>query len=223
LLVSKRKFPLYVLLDAGERMLNDEKFKEAKEMDTWWDMTGLRNDKYYGFYPAKKLSGSDKYYTLDELASLSKEKHFTLYPGYFDFDLLLATTDRYKMNYENKKRIDEDYRLLSSRPYYFYQISQMIDLWEILYNNRSISQINFIEEMLMRKLIEWKTVYNPNKESVFRDFTVATLKDAFAKNWGELRVETQDFLINSALNRLLLDTIILFRHTIKIKEVNENE
>lgn len=221
LLVSKRKFPLYVLLDAGERTLNDEIFKKPEEMDSWYDITELEDDKYYGFYPVKKLSGNDKYYTLDELASLSKGKHFTLYPGYFDFDLLLATTDRYKINYESKKRTDEDYRLLSSRPYYFYQISQMVYLWEILYNNISISQINFIEEMFNRKLIEWRN--NPDKEIVFREFIVATLKDAFAKKWSELRVETRDFLINSALNRLLLDTIILFRHAIKVKEVNENE
>jgi len=221
LLVSKRKFPLYVLLDAGERMLNDEKFKEPEEMDSWWDLTGLKNDKYYGFYPAKQLN--KKYYTLDELAPLSKGKHFTLYPGYFDFDLLLATTDRYKINYETKKRTDEDYRLLSSRPYYFYQIPEMIGLWETLYNNISSSQINFIEEMFVRKLIEWKTVPDPDNRVVFKEFAVATLKDAFAEKWSKLRVETQDFLINSALNSLLLDTIILFRHTIKIKEVNENE
>lgn len=220
LLVSKRKFPLYVLLDAGERMLNDEKFRESEEMDSWWDINELINDAYYGFYPDKKLN--EKYYTLDDLKLISKGKPFTLYPGYFDFDLLLATTDRHKINYGNMKRIDEDYRLISSRPYYFYQISQMVDLWETLYNI-SPSQINFIEEMLMRKLIEWKAVTDPNNKIVFRDFVVATLKDAFAEKWGKLRVETQDFLINSALNSLLLDTIILFRHTIKVKEVNENE
>ncbi|MFZ3059895.1 MAG: CRISPR-associated protein Csx11 [Candidatus Methanoperedens sp.] len=223
LLVSKRKFPLYVLLDAGERMLNEKDFKGSEEMDPWWDITELTNDNYYGFYPTKKLNGDGKYYILDELASLSKGKHFALASGYFDFDILLATTERYKINYEGKKRIDENYRLLSSRPYYFYQIPQMIDLWEILYNNISSSQINFIEEIFMRKLIEWKAIPDPDNRVVFKDFVVATLKDAFAKKWGELKVETQDFLINSVLNRLLLDTIILFRHTIKVKEVNENE
>lgn len=219
LLVSKRKFPLYVLLDAGERTLIDDKFKESEEMGSWWDLTESINDNYYGFYPTKKLNGDGKYYTLDELVSLSKEKHFTLCPGYFDFDLLLATTDRYKINYESKRRIDEDYRLVSSKPYYFYQISQIIDLWEILYNNIPSSQINFIEEMLMRKLIEWKAVTDPNNKIVFREFAEATLKDAFAENWNKLRVETQEFLINSALSKLLLDTIILFRHSIKVKEV----
>lgn len=221
--VSKRKFPLYVLLDAGERMLNEKDFKGSEEMDPYWDITELTNDNYYGFYPTKKLNGDGKYYILDELASLSKGKHFALSSGYFDFDLLLATTDRYKINYEGKKRIDENYRLLSSRPYYFYQIPQMIDLWEILYNNISRSQINFIEEIFMRKLIEWKAIPDPDNRVVFKDFVVATLKDAFAENWDKMRAETQDFLINSALNRLLLDTIILFRHTIKLKEVNENE
>ena len=43
----------------------------------------------------------------------------------------------------------------------------------------------------------------------------ATIKDAFSENWNNLRIEMQDLILNSAYNGLLLDTIILFNHTIK--------
>lgn len=213
LLVYKRKFPLYVLLDAGERLLNNQEFKEPMMMDVLWDINGLRNDKYYGLYPIRKLDG--KKYNLEDLIPISKGKPFALYPGYFDFDLLFSTADKYNMIYKEKRRTGEDYNLFSNRPYYLYQIFQIIDLWEIIKNNLSSTQINFVEETLTNKLREWRNVKEKNKGDIFRKFAEATLKVAFENNWEKLRKETQDFIINVALNGLLLDTIILFRHTIK--------
>lgn len=220
LLVSKRKFPIYVLLDAEERLFHTKEFKESVAMDVWWDITSLRNDEHYSFYPTNK--SDNQKYNLDDLALLSNGKLYALYPGYFDFDLLLGTQDRYNIAYEGKRRTNEDYRLFSNRPYYFYQIPQMIDLWEILKNNISSAQINFIEEALINKLQEWRKVNEKSKEEVFRKFTEATVKDAFSNNWDKLKIETQDFILSSAFNGLLLDTIILFRHTIKGGEI-ENE
>jgi hypothetical protein len=180
----------------------------------------MRNDRYYGFYPIKSIKENEKY-TLDDLSPISKGKIFRLYPGYFDFDLLLGTTDRYNIYYKGRKREGEDYKLFTGRPYYFYQISEILELWDVLSNLPS-SQINFIEEILTSKLREWRNVEDGNKRNIFRGFAEATLKDAFGDKWNGLREETRFFLVNSALNGLLLDTIILFRHVIK-KEVNEYE
>ncbi|HOQ17823.1 MAG TPA: CRISPR-associated protein Csx11, partial [Defluviitaleaceae bacterium] len=213
LLVANRKFPLYVLLEAGGRMFGNKEFKDPDLMDVWWGINGLGNDEYYSFYPMKKLD--DHEYNLDDLSRLSKEKKFALYPGYFDFDSLLGTNDRYNIFYKDKKRASKDYKLYSKRPYYFYQFAEMMDLWEILTNNISSSQINFIEEMFTNKLREWRNVSDANQEEVFTKFAEATIKDAFSENWDNLRIETQDFILNSAYNGLLLDTIILFNHTIK--------
>ncbi|HHW20512.1 CRISPR-associated protein Csx11 [Thermodesulfovibrio thiophilus] len=213
LLVANKKFPLYVLLEAGDRMFRNKEFKDPESMDVWWDINGLRNDEYYSFYPMKKLDNHK--YNLDDLSRLSKGEKFALYPGYFDFDLLLGTNDRYNIFYKDKKRAGKDYKLYSKRPYYFYQFVEMMDLWEILTNNISSSQINFIEEMLTNKLREWRNVSDTNKEEVFTKFAEATIKDAFSENWNNLRIETQDLILNSAYNGLLLDTIILFNHTIK--------
>ncbi len=221
LLVAKRKFPLYILLDSENRMLEGEVFKKQVAMNPWWNVNGMRNDKYYGFYPTKPIEENEKY-VLDDLSSMSKGKFFYLYPGYFDFNLLLGTADRYSIYYKGGKRGCEDYKLFTGRPYYFYQISEILELWDLLSNLPS-SQINFIEEMLTSKLREWRNVKDENRQNIFREFAEATLKDAFGDKWNGLRDETKSFLVCSAINGLLLDTIILFRHVIKIKEVDEYE
>ena len=125
--------------------------------------------------------------------------------------------------YKGGKRGREDYKLFTGRPYYFYQISGMLELWDILSENISSSQINFIEEMLTSKSREWRDIEDEDKKAVLREFAEAVLKDAFGNKWNQLRDETKIFLINSAINGILLDTIILFRHIIKNTEVNENE
>jgi CRISPR-associated Csx11 family protein len=209
LLVANKKFPLYVLLEAGGRMLRNKEFKESEMMDGWWNINGIRTDNYYNYYPVYKKDS----YNLDDLSTLSKGKSFALYPGYFDFDLLLGTNDRFNIIYNNKKRAGKDYKLYSQRPYYLYQYTEMVDLWEILNNNISNSQINFIEEMLTNKLREWRNVNEYEKKDIFKKFTEATIKDAFSNKWNQLRKETQDFILNSAHNGLLLDTIFLFMHT----------
>lgn len=221
LLVSKRKYPLYVLLDAGERLLNDETFKESITTTPYWNAAIQRTDKYYGFYPIKNLTHNG-HYTMNDLERLAKGRLYALYPGYFDFDLLTSTMCRYRINYNNRRRAGDDYGDLSDKPYYFYQITEMIEIWEIL-SNISSSQQSIIEETLKNKIIEWKTVRDPSKGAILRTFAEAVLKNAFGDKWENLRRETQDFLVSSALNGLLLDTISLFGHMIKAQEVDENE
>ena len=219
LLVAKRKFPLYILLDAEKRMLEGKEFETQESMYPWWNVDGLRYEQYYSFYPTKPIK-EDKY-TLDDLSSVSEGKIFSLYPAHFDFELLSGTADRYSIYYKEKGRGGEDYKLFTGRPYYFYQISEMLELWDILSKNLPGAQINFIEEMLTSKLREWRNIEDGNKKVVLRGFAEATLKDAFGDKWKGLKEETGSFLINTAINGLLLDTIILFRHVIKNTEVNE--
>jgi CRISPR-associated Csx11 family protein len=217
LLVANRKFPLYILLNAESRMLEGEEFKKPVKLSPWWNIDGIRNDKYYGFYPINEKGK----YTLDDLSPVSNGNIYSLCPGYFDFDLLLGNVDRYKIYYKGKKRGDDDYNLFSARPVYFYQISEILELWEIL-SNLSTSQINFIEEALTTKLREWRNVDDNNKQIVFRKFAEATLKDAFGKKWESLREEKRCFILYSLENGFFLDTINIFRHIIK-KEVDQYE
>ncbi|WP_213698219.1 CRISPR-associated protein Csx11 [Acetomicrobium sp.] len=221
ILTANRKFPLYVLLDAERRMLDDREFKKPVKMNPWWNVYETENDDFFKFYPTR-LIGENEKYTLDDLSSISKGRLFSLYPGYFDFDLLTATTDKYNIYYEDGKRGDETYRLYSKRPCYFYQISMIRELWDIL-SNLSSSQINNIEEALTTKLREWRYVEDgSNKREVFMRFAEATIKDAFGSIWDSLREETRCLFINSLLNGLLMDTIFIFRHMIKEeKEIGE--
>lgn len=220
LLVAKRKFPLYVLFDAAERFFHSKEFKEPLMMDVWWDTYELQNDKYYGYYPT-----NNEEITLDNLEPISKDKDYNLYPGYFDFDMLLGTQDRFNIIYKNKKRDSKDYILFSHRPYFFYQLPKIIDLWDIdiLANNLANSQIKFIEESLTTKLQEWRNVNEDNKDGVFKKFVKSTIIDAFSSKWTQLKAETQGSILNSAYNGLLIDTIILFRHTIKDKEEKKDK
>ncbi len=213
LLVTNRKFPLYVLLDAEKRMLAGSGFTKAIPTNIWWNVDSLRNEGFYGYYSMKKREEGK--YTLDDLSSLSKGKIYQILPGYFDFELLLGTTDRYNIYYEGENRGDRDYKLFSKRPYYQYQFSELLELWDILTANISTSQINFIEESFITKLREWRNIEDNNKEDIFKEFAVATLEDAFGKKWDELSEETRFLLINSSQNKALLDTIILFRHILK--------
>jgi predicted nucleotidyltransferase component of viral defense system len=211
LLVTKRKFPVYLLLDAESRMLEDEEFTKQLAMNPWWNIK--RHDEFYGFYPADSIEHGKKY-TIDHLNPISKGKIFYLYPGYFDFDLLSENTDRYNIAYskeEKIKRADEIYRLFTERPYYFYKISEILELWDVLTNLTS-SQIHFVEEALTLKIREWREV--KDRENVFMNFAEATLKDAFNNKWDKLREETKWFLLKSACNGLLLDTINLFKRTL---------
>jgi len=219
LLVANRKFPLYLLLETGRRMLSSTEFQEQVPIDPWWDITKNRNDEFYGYYPTTKIKENTSSYTLDELDHLSKEKPFFLYPGYFDFNLIEGNEDRHVIAYKDKKRIDERYRVLSSRPYYFYQYVQMVDLWEILTNNISTSQIHFIDEALREKRWQWRSVEDAQKEDVFYKYACSVILDAFGGRWDNLSEETQGFILNSIKNNRLLDTIDLFKHVTKIEEV----
>jgi len=217
LLVTNRKFPLYVLLDAESRMLEGDEFKKQTLMNPWWDVSGTSTDKYYCCYPDKIKAR----YTLDDIAPVSRGKIFSLFPGYFDFELLIGTADRYNIAYKDDgKRADEDYRIFTGRPYYSYQIAELRELWELLSQNLSISQIYFIEDMLTLKLREWRKVRRGNKESLLKNFAEATLKDAFSEKWECLREESKNFLICSSVNGMLLDAVNLFGHVIKEKEVD---
>jgi len=218
LVVSKRKFPLYVMLDAGDRMLEGAEFKKPVMTNPWWNVCSAGYGDYHKYYPVN----SKKSYTLDDLSPISKDKIFSLLPGHFDFDLMLGTSDRYKINYStinnNQIRSDEEYRLFSGRPYYLHQITEMMKLWELLSNNISTSQINNIEQTLFEKFREWKMIDDPDRKCVERKFVEAVLSSSYSSRWKDLSTKSRSFLIESSMNGLLIDTISFFRHVIKLRE-----
>lgn len=86
MLVSKKKFPIYVLQDAADRLFYDEDFRKPVMMDTWWNTEDARwnteeisNDTYYAYYPTREPKENRKY-TLDDLDPVSKKKPYALFP-----------------------------------------------------------------------------------------------------------------------------------------------
>ncbi|MDI9615090.1 CRISPR-associated protein Csx11 [Methanothermobacter sp.] len=217
LLVSGRKFPLYMLLDAGERLLNGDEFLKPEMMDPWWELQCMRSDPYYGFYPTY----SRDEYTLLDLEGLTSGRIHYLQPGYFDFEMLSATDDRYLITYDNRQRNTPEHRLYSARPLHLHMIPNMMRLWELLRSNLSNSKMNSLEENLTSRLRELRGVRDPSREIVFKRFALASLMNAFNGKWESLRSETQDFILRSAVNGVLLDTLVLFRHMLK-EDGNEN-
>lgn len=207
LLVAKRKFPIYVLLDACERLLNDAEFRKTQKMDPWWTLECLRSDPYYGFYP---ISRKDRY-SFHDMERITSGGLYVLQPGYFDFEMLLGTADRYSINYDGGRRASMEYRTYSARPLHLYRFSDMMTLWGILKDNLSNSQMDFLENSIKSKLGGW----NEFSACVFEKFAFATLRNAFDVDWDSFRSETRSFIMNSALDGLLIDTLVLCRHVLK--------
>ncbi|NLI70156.1 MAG: CRISPR-associated protein Csx11 [Firmicutes bacterium] len=213
LLVANRKFPLYLLLEAGRKILRERNFQKQTLLDPWWDIS--EQDEFHRHYPLGRLSPDRSMYYLNELAPLAKGKSYALYPGYFDFDLIKGGGDCRKLVYKNRKRTHGEYLLLSNRPCYFYQFGKMIDLWEILENNLSVSQIQFINEAISSKKLEWRNIEDRSKDDVLQIYAKRVLLDAFGGKWPKLSEETRNFIFSVLQNNLLLDTINLFQQTIK--------
>lgn len=217
LIVADRKFPLYLLLNASRRILRNKCFTEQVFMEPWWDISSVSDDVFYSYYPKTTLSPEKTYYTLDNLDILSEGKTYALYPSYFDFNFVDSNQDIYSLIYQDKKRVHSDYQLFSARPYYLHEYKQMVNLWEILNDNISNTQIHFIEQALTTKMREWCNVEDLEKENVLLEYTKTVLKDAFGDSWEELSEETRLFILDCAKKGLLLDTIDLFQHVVRDK------
>ncbi|PIU27638.1 CRISPR-associated protein Csx11 [Candidatus Aquicultor secundus] len=216
LLVAKRKFPLYALLEAGQRALSDPAIKKGRFMYPWWTTITHTDDPFYGWYPSKKPD--KKGHRLVDLSPVNAVQKLWLTPGYFDFDFLGSTADRYRLYYDGNanqgpKRISITYGKLNPRPFPFHYLSKIFKVWDAL-SIISQTQRHQLEGMLSTKLEEWKTV-GGDSMPVFEKFGKALLRDSFGKDWAELSAETKRMLEESLQDGLLLETLQFFQHVIK--------
>lgn len=219
-LVANRKFPLYVLLDSASRMLKGKGFKMTVPLKPYWDVAGQMIDPYYGFYP------TDKNFSPEKLEHIKNGRNFHLNPGYFDFDFLGGTADRGRIFYQGKdppiKRKEIRYGWIEPRSHYFHKIKDMLKLRDIL-NQLSKTQVNGIEQALIDKLEKWNypdESNKPNRRQVYHEFAKAVLIDAFTpEKWGKMACEEKGLIEDTvdSDSGLLLDTIQLFNHVLKVK------
>jgi len=214
-LAANRKFPLYVLMDSASRMLEGEGFKKTIPMEPYWGGTGQRIDPYYGFYP------TDEDVSPEKLEPVKNGRRFYLDPGYFDFDFLGGTADRGRIFYQREdskfKRKTIKYGWIEPRPHHFHRIKDMLKLRDIL-GRLSKTQINGIEQALITKLDEWNFPPASGRSKIFHEFAKAVLIDAFTQEkWEKMISEDREFIKDAVNTGLLLDTIQLFNHVLKVK------
>lgn len=220
-LVANRKFPLYAMLEAGDRILADRRLGNPRAAYPWWDTSAQMNDDFYGYYPQTNTTLPDCNPKLEDLKRVTFGERFALTPGYFDFDLLQSTADRNRLFYGESKddrqvaRPDVHYgSLFKPRPMYFHQIDELMRIWQLLSAKLTTTQLHSIEEALIGELREWESLDCVDPD-VFHRFASAVLQDAFGDGWRRLEQQQQDLLSASIKNGLLLDCFQFFLHVIK--------
>lgn len=222
LLVAKRKYPLYALLEAGQQILGHPSLREGLVLSPWWKTTSLARDPFFSGYPSKP-AGSGKH-NITDLTVLSGSQAFWMTPGYFDFDFLGSTADRHRLNY--KDRVDRwpvrpsvGYGRLRPRPFLLHYAQKMFEVWDDL-SRLSRAQRHQLEETLRTKLEEWIQA-GEEYMSVFVKFGRAVLHDSYGDNWQELPAERKRRLEDSLEDGLLLETLELFQHVLKEGSLDE--
>jgi CRISPR-associated Csx11 family protein len=216
-LVAKRRFPLYALIEAGQQALDDPSFREGMPQLPWWGAAGHADDPFYGHYPTVAPSGG--VHRLTDLAPVDHARPFWLTPGYFDFDFLGSTADRHRLTYElaadgRLTRPAIAYGHLRPRPFPLHRLRAVFDIWKLLTDHLTVTQLHHLEETLATKLEDWDEIGNEAKP-VFEYFAKALLGRSFGERWTGLEAEQRDLLARSARDGLLLETLELFRHVLK--------
>jgi len=226
LLIAKRKYPLYALLDAGQQILDHPSLKEGVSLSPWWNINGLADDmtSLYSGYPTNKpVNGK---HSISGLTT-NRSQTFWTTPGYFDFDLLGSTSDHHRLNYEDEGRDglwpvrrSVGYGLICPRPFPLHHLQKMFDIRGVL-SKLSRTQRHQLEEVLRTKLDEWMLA-GEGWMPVFVQFGKAVLRDAYGGRWQELPIETKQLLEKALEDGMLLEALEFFQHVIKEREDSIN-
>jgi len=216
-LVAKRRFPLYALIEAGQQTLDDPSFRKGMPQLPWWDTRDHAGDPFFGYYPTTAPDGG--VHRLTDLAPVYDTGLFWLTPGYFDFDFLDSTADRHRLTYElaadgRPSRPAIAYGHLRPRPFPLHRLRAVFDIWKLLTTHLTVTQLHHLEEALATKLEGWDEI-GKEAEPVFKRFARASLHRSFGERWAGLTAEQRDLLEQSARDGLLLETLQLFRHVLK--------
>ncbi len=212
-LVAKRKFPLYALLEAGQQILNHPAFGEGSQRSAWFptDCGG----EFYRHYPTEKPEGSR--HRITSLAPLTAGRQYWLTNGYFDFDFLGGTVDRHRLQYKAASppvRPTVTYGWLQPRPIPLPRLREMFATWMLL-SKIGPTQRYQIEAALSSKLEQWRALGDESRV-VFETFAGAVLRDAFGgQSWNAMCDQDRQLLRSSAVDGLLLDTVQFFEHVVK--------
>lgn len=230
--VAKRKFPLYSLLEAGERMTDSMHYHRiGKAMSPWWEMdqrSNADNHKYYKYYPTSGPGNDPAIFKYSDLEEVSANHSFWLTPGLTDFVYLSSTSDVDKVShYKNSDSVAvgvarnaSSIGWLGLLPVYTHQYFKLMSLYgKCIDKNRngddgtnSITALRNLERILHEKLLSLNNITDDEKEArekAFESFFKATLKN-FTK------IAEDDIPGNTTLEkvRILLNMLHFYLHVI---------
>jgi CRISPR-associated Csx11 family protein len=217
LLAAKRKSPLYALIEAGEQMLHHADFNKERPHCPWWRTDTHRTNDFFGQYLRGDAAGG--LFSFSSLAPVDDAQAFLLTPGYFDFEFLGASADRYRLTYEANAntvpiRASVAYGPLRPRPLPLHQVESLLTIWHTLTANLGSTQRHYLAEALSSKLEEWRAVGDA-ATPVIKGFAEALVKRCFGSRWAALEPERKELLMHSVVDGRLLEALELFQHVLK--------
>lgn len=211
IVVAKRKFPLYSLIEAGQKIVNHPSLRRGSLQAPWFSTADFSD--FNKVYPTTEPGARGNLFS--DLAPVEEGRKYWLEPGHFDFDFLGGTVDTQRLRYtDDACRHSINYGWLHPRPVPLFRLGKFLDLYSLLQPIGS-TQRRQLGSALATKLEEWKG--SPDRaRPVYAQFANAVLQDVFTPGrWAGIPEETKRLLQNSCEDGLLLDTIELFDHVLK--------
>jgi hypothetical protein len=221
--VAKRKFPLYALMEAGERMICKEFSTKGRMMKPWWEYPGNKESfkemsEYFKYYPTKEPREDLRIFEYKDLKEISYDKEFWLTPGFFDFENLSSTSDLNRISYMKKdddhsipQRDSAMYGWFPSRPFFTHRFIDMEELW-LQIKDKGKTKLHNVEDILLGKLLDWgiTDVNNyKNKDATFFRFADVTLMNYLEIGLNDIQGDENGQKIG-----LLLDTLQFHMHVL---------
>lgn len=219
----KYKQPLYLVLDAGRRIVKEfgelsfeeVKLRIRKENDSY-----VISEVGLSINPRLEDGTDDWYYSTVKMAdtgewmpllTIQKEAEIKLFPNHFDYEYLESTQNRFNIGLCADRR--REHRILGEfgpRPYLLENIEELIKLWNMV-NPRNgkltTSQIRKLEYICASKIKEWKLKdKNLVDDGKLREFIETSVKNIC----GKLNRRETEEVAKSILSGMFFDVIELF-------------
>ena len=216
LIYFKYKQPLYLVLDAGRRLLKEFESEVLREMDKEksyeikrngdifivdelrWNVVPKFDDGSEDWYYCTIRDSTGEYRPMLEINNGRIQVHH----NFLDYEYLESTQKRFAIILESSKRPHPILKKASPRPYLLEELGRIIKLWEILNPENgklTKTQIMKIMHICSNKIEDWE------EDGLVKEFIKSTVE-----NSTKLKNEEKDFLIKSINDGLFFDTIELF-------------
>ncbi|MFQ6120378.1 MAG: hypothetical protein ACE5KE_10895, partial [Methanosarcinales archaeon] len=222
----KYKQPLYIMLDAGKRLINEfeskelqqeKKYKIKKEdekvviEDLGWviipKLGDGREDRYYSTF---KDSSSDEYIpALD----INDEGEVKIFLNLFDYEYLESSQMRFNLILD-KNTMKREHHIAGKygpRPYLLEDLEEIVELWAIIDQDNgklTSSQIKKLEYVCASKIEEWKLKdKNPAESDLYIKFVKSSVENICK---DKLKPQEKKILVQSILSGMFFDVVELF-------------